>query len=312
MWQHALPCPHYCLILPLSCPSPDVRSDQPGCSRITKRFSSYSVLGFSQGFRHTPQNHLRPGVRCYTRISSDPSADHLSICRFPERNKVPDFSTFSSLLRITTKYEMPIVRSQLLDFIHDAYPETFEGLSPSKPLGESVFSGPTPHPNEVLNLFIQQKLVSALPMAYYMATRRGPNSLMDRSLPRNATLSPEILQSAITGLMALREVEASGTRDLIFEPNGPHPCSTPNCPSRTPTGPAALAAYHKVFDRIVGSSQLGTKVLQVPEFYEDRGGEVQCVGHGICRGCVDGWESGHAELRKKAWVMLPGLFGLKS
>jgi len=224
---------------------------------------------------------------------------------------VPDFATFSSLLRITGKYEMTAVRSQMLEVVRDAYPETFEGLGPSKPLGESIFSGRTPHPNEVLNLFVQQKLTSALPMAYYMATRRGPNSLMDRNLPRNATLSPEVLQHAITGLMALREVERNETRRVIFEPKGSRPCSVSNCPSRTPTGPAAFEAYQKVFDRIVGSSRLGTKVLQVPEFYEDCGGDVQCVGPGICSGCVERWESGHAELRKRAWMALPGVFGLK-
>ena len=209
------------------------------------------------------------------------------------------------------KYEMPTVRSQILEVVRDAYPETFEGLGPSKPLGESIFSGRTPHPNEVLNLFVQQKITSALPMAYYMAARRGPNSLMDRHLPRNATLSPEILQSAITGLMRLREVELNETHRMIFEPKGSRPCSVPNCPSRTPTGPPALEAYRNVFDRIVCSSQLGTRVLQVPEFYEECGGEVQCVGTGICNGCVERWESGHAELRKKAWAMLSDVFGLK-
>ena len=205
---------------------------------------------------------------------------------------------------------MPTVRSQILEVVRDAYPETFEGLSPSKPLGETVFSGRTPHPNEVLNLFVQQKIASALPMAYYMATRRGANSLMDEHLPRNATLSSRILRSAIVGLMALREAELNKTHSLIFEANGSHPCSTSNCPLRTPTGPAALAAYHKVFGHIVGSSQSGTKVLQVPEFYEDRDGEIQCVGPGVCSTCVDRWESGHAELRKKVWATLPDVFGL--
>ena len=205
---------------------------------------------------------------------------------------------------------MPSVRSQLLEVVRDAYPETFEGLGPSKPLGESIFSGPTPPPNEVLNLFVQQKLMSALPMAYYMATRKGPNSLMGRHLPQNATLAPEILQSAITGLMALREMELKETHDLIFDSKGSHPCSTSNCPSRIPTGPAASAAYHKVFDHVVGPPRFGTKALQVPEFYEDCGGELQCVGPGICSSCVERWESGHAELRKKVWVMLPDVFGL--
>ena len=111
--------------------------------------------------------------------------------------------------------------------------------------------------------------------------------------------------------MRLRELELNETHDLIFEPNCSRPCFTSNCPSRAPIGPAALAAYHKIFDHIVGSSQLGTRVLQVPEFYEDHGGDAQSVGPGICGGCVERWESGHAELRKKAWAMLPGIFRLR-
>ena len=206
---------------------------------------------------------------------------------------------------------MPAIRSQILEVVRDAYPATFEGLGPSKPLGESVFSGRTPHPNEVLNLFVQQNITSALPMAYYMATRRGPNSLMDRHLPRNATLPPEILQKAITGFIELREVELNETHDLIFGPKGSHPCSASNCLSRTPAGLAGSAAYRDVFKHIVGSSRSGTKMLEVPEFYEDCGGSVQCVGPGICSSCVERWESGHAELRKRAWAMLPDVFGLR-
>ena len=224
---------------------------------------------------------------------------------------MPDFTTFSSLLRITAKYEMPTNRSQLLEVVCNAYPQNFEGLTPSKPLGEGVFPGPTPHPNEVLNLFVDQELTSALPMAYYMAARRGLDSLMDRLLSRNATLSPEILRSAIRGLMALREVELNETRHLIFGPKGSHPCSASNCPSLAPTDPATLVTYRKVFDHIVGPPQLGTKVLQIPEFYEGHGGDLRCVGPGICRRCVERWERGHAALRKKVWAMLPDVFGLK-
>ena len=225
--------------------------------------------------------------------------------RFLEKDKVPDFITFSSLLRITAKYGMPAIRYQILEAIRNAYPETFE-TAPFKLLGESVFSGPTPHPNEVLNLFIRHKLTSALPMAYYMAARRGLGSLMDR---QNTTLSPEILQSAIGGLMALREVELNDTHGLIFGPKGS--CPTPQCPSRAPTSPAALGAYQTVFDHIMGSSRLGTNVLQVPEFLEDCGPYLECVSPGICIDCVERWESAHAELRRKVWATLPDIFGLK-
>jgi len=135
---------------------------------------------------------------------------------------------------------------------------------------------------------------------------------MDRSLPQSATLSPGILQSAMTGLMALREVELNETHRLIFEQTDSRFCSTPKCPSRTATSPAALDAYRKVFSHIVGSSQQGTKVLQVPEFYEDYEGDLRCVGPNICSNCVQRWESGHADLRKKVWTELADIFGLSS
>ena len=205
---------------------------------------------------------------------------------------------------------MPAVRSRLFDVVRDAYPETFEGITPTKLLGEKVFCGPTPHPNEVLNLFIQQKLTSALPMAYYMAARRGVNSLMDRHLPRGATLSPEVLQSAIEGLMALREVELNETHLLVFGQKCPQPCSESKCLSCVPTSPAAVAVYRGVFDHVVGSSQRGTKVLQVPQFHVDREGDDVRVIPDVCANCLRRWESGHAELRKKVWGMLPSAFGL--
>ena len=121
-------------------------------------------------------------------------------------------------------------------------------------------------------------------------------------------LSSGILRSAVEGLIALREVE---THRLIFEPETSHPCSESNCPSRTPTSPTALKAYRKVFDHVVGSSQLGTKVLQVPEFYKGRGRDLRCVSPNTCSSCAKRWEAGHAELRKKVWDALPKVFGLK-
>ena len=212
---------------------------------------------------------------------------------------------------MASKYELPTVRSQLLEFVRDAYPETFEGLSPSKALGGSVFSGPAPHPNEVLNLFIQQGLTSALPIAYYMAARRGISSLMDRRLPRSTTLPLDVLQSVTQGLMALRELELIETHRLIFEPEASPLCSTLTCPSRNRTGPVALDAHRRVFNCVVGSSRFGTKVLQVPEFYVYHGGVRLAFDNDFCPECVEGWKFGHADLRRKVWAKLPEVFGLE-
>ena len=201
---------------------------------------------------------------------------------------------------------MPTVRPQLIEVIRDAYPESFEGVTPTKSLGENVFSGRTPHPNEVLNLFVQQGLTSALPMAYYMAARRGIGSLMNKSLSQSATLSPEILQSALEGLMALRELEFDETYRLVLVSTTPHPCSPPNCPSRNATDPRAFGAQKKVIDRIKDSTRSGTKVLQVLSLSSTNGRGSD----GFCESCVKGWEVGHVEVRKKAWNTLPDVFGL--
>ena len=218
---------------------------------------------------------------------------------------MPDFVTFSSLLRITTKYELPTVRSQLLELVSDAYPETFEGLDPSKALGENVFSGPTPHPNEVLNLFVQQKLTSTLSMAYYMAARRGGWSLVNPRHPANAQLSPEILQPAVDGLMALREMELKEIHRLITTP---HRCLSHGCVSPKALGPGGSDAERKAIDKITGSSQSGTKILQVFSLDEICGDELG----GFCKSCEEWWESGHVEVRKKAWAALPSVFGLRA
>ena len=218
---------------------------------------------------------------------------------------MPDFTTFSSLLRITTKYEMPAVRSRILDAVRDAYPKAFEGLTPSKQIGEKIFSGQTPHPNEVLSLFVQQKFTSALPVAYYMAVRRGLDSLMGLRLPASARLNPEVLLVAIKGLLALRGVELKETHRLILGSRGSRSCSQSNCPSRNATGPVVSEAHQKVVDRIADSVHSGTKILEVLSVRGVCGDD--CFG--FCENCVECWEAGHADVRKNAWGMLLDVFG---
>jgi len=204
---------------------------------------------------------------------------------------------------------MPNLRAQLLETIRDAYPKNFEGLDPSKALGENVFDGPKPHPNAVLNLFFQQKVTSALPMAYYMAARRGSDSLMDTRLPTSATLSGQTLRSAIRGLIALREMELKETHRIVFKikdaPNRVG-CSSTDCPSR---GSRGLSDEHqRTFDRITGSAVGGTRVLQVlqaSEFTEDTESK-------FCQVCAEKMQVAHGEVRRKAWAALPEMFGLKA
>ena len=239
-------------------------------------------------------------------IESSPVNVHTT--RFQNRTKTPDFSTFSSLLRVSSEYEMLSLRARLLETIRDAYPETFEGLGPSKVLGEHVFDGPKPHPNAVLNLFIQQMVTSALPMAYYMAARRGSDSLMDTRLPPSATLSGQTLRSAMRGLMALREMELKETYQIAFtikDPANGIACSSLECFCwRGVSDGRFIRECQQVFDRITGSAVGGTRILQVLSASELTVSE-------LCQECADKMRVGHAEVRRKAWAALPEVFGLR-
>ena len=200
----------------------------------------------------------------------------------------------------------------MLGTIRDAYPENFEGLDPSKTFGEDAFSGSKPHPNAVLNLFVEQEVTSALPMAYYMAVRRGLDSLMDPRLPSNATLSGHTLKSAMRGLMALRELELKEMHRVIsaFKDTANHPgCSTKNCPSRSPKGfsnVGILQAHQRMVDQITGSVAGGTRILQVLSEDESAGDE----GSQFCPVCTGRMEVAHGDVRRRAWAALPAMFGL--
>ena len=307
MREHVVPCPHHHSLIPISRASPDVFSDRLGHGRVTQRLSPHSVLGHGHGFCHTSQDHISPRVRWSACMSLDCFADRLSIYRFPDQDEIPDFTTFSSLLRITAKYELPGVRSRLLKVVRDAYPEDFEGLIPSKRLGESIFSGRTPHPNEVLNLFVQQEITSALPMAYYMAVRRGLHSLINPHHSASARLPQEILEVAMGGLMALREMELKEIHVLIFDSKASSSCPSPHCTSPKISGPGMSDVERKIVDQITGSSQSGTKILQVLSWNAVCG----CDFPWFCERCVKWWESGHARMRKKAWAALSSVFGMK-
>jgi len=144
-----------------------------------------------------------------------------------------------------------------------------------------------------------------LPLAYYMAVRRGLDSLMDAHLPAIVQLPLETLQVAVRGLIALREMELKEIHQLVLGPKGSYSCSSSNCPSQM--DPTTLEAHQKVVNRITNSSGSGTNILRVLSISDICGGDC----YGFCQSCVKRWEKGHTKLRKKAWAALPDVFGVK-
>ena len=122
--------------------------------------------------------------------------------RFPAWRKVPEFTVFASLLRMTTKYGFSNIREQFIDSIKDAYPTKWEGHGNAETLGEDVFGSPKPHPNAVMNLFVEQSVKFALPFAAYRAALGGFSSLTS---DEPGTILPRLtLASTIRGMEEIR------------------------------------------------------------------------------------------------------------
>ena len=147
-----------------------------------------------------------------------------------------------------------------------------------------------------------------------MAVQRGVESLVDTRLPKSATLPPsDILQPAIKGFVALREMELDETRRLIPGSTASPPCFSAKCDFLKtvgrPRAESAGAHQKAAVGRVADPSQSGTKVLKVLSLGGIRGDYPDAR---FCESCVEGWEAGRAEMRKRAWDMLPEVFGLKA
>jgi hypothetical protein len=216
------------------------------------------------------------------------------VARFPTWRKVPEFSVFASLLRMTTKYGFSEVREQLVDGMKCAYPTKWEGLGTGTLLGEDIFGSPKPHPNAVLNLFAEQSIKFALPYAAYRAALGGFSSLTSDEpgtvLPRHtlacAAHGREVIRDRLTrlALIIVSTMSLERCRDTACTVNpriGP--------PERT------IEGFNKVYDAVV----------------QERGGGVLfslSLGNIVCANCAIIAETAHQLWRPIVWEELPRIF----
>ena len=83
---------------------------------------------------------------------------------------------------MTTKYGFSDIREALVEDLKGAYPTKWEDFETAMVLGEDIFGSPRPHPNAVLNLFLEQRIKFALPFAAYRAGLGGPSALANEKL----------------------------------------------------------------------------------------------------------------------------------
>ena len=129
---------------------------------------------------------------------------------------------------MTAKYGFSAVREALVEDLKGAYPTKWEDFKAARVLGEDVFGSPKPHPNAVLNLFLEQNIKFAAPFAAYRAclggfpalVSDGPGTLLPRltlaSITHGMGLTLRMLTHAVYNIVHLRDLGVCPDRLCIL------------------------------------------------------------------------------------------------
>ena len=203
---------------------------------------------------------------------------------------------FASLLRMAIKYGFSGVHEQLVDSIKGAYPTKWEGPGTGGVLGEDIFGSPIPHPNAVLDLFMEQSIKFALPFAAYRAALGGFSSLTSDKpgtiLPRPA------LASTIYGMGMIRVRSARLAHSVVCEMSLGE-CRDDTCAVNIGSDPARLRteALNKIYEAMVRGGEGDAFFSRLPE-------NVVCVN------CAKRTERAYDRWRGMTWKEFPHIFGV--
>jgi len=219
--------------------------------------------------------------------------------RFPSRSKVPEFTVFASLLRMTTKYGFSDIREALVEDLKAAYPTKWNDFETAKVLGEGIFGSAQPHPNAVLRFFLEQRIMFALPFAAYRAGLGGPSALASER--PCAVLPRQTLASIINGMGGLRRA-MTHTAHTIAHTWDLGICANKVCALNVGINPPKprMEVLEKISDVLIKNS--GGDMLS-----------ALSLGHLLCADCARRLENSHRDCRRQfVWARLPSLLGWES
>ena len=197
---------------------------------------------------------------------------------------------------MTTKYGFSDVREQLVNSIKDGYPTKWEDFEAAKVLGEDIFGLPKPHPNAVLNLFLEQCINFALPFAAYQAGISGFSALVSDA--PSTILQRFTLASIVRGMGEMRRVMAVVAHNIVCDENL-GVCVGGACALGVGAG-QRVGALNKIFKVMVEGSE-GDMLSSLS------------LGPLVCMYCAKQLEEVHADCRRKyIWAAFPGLLGWRS
>lgn len=196
---------------------------------------------------------------------------------------------------MATKYGFSDVHEQLIHILRGAYPTRWEAYQTADVHGEEVFGLPEPHPNAVLNLFLEQKVTFAIPLASYRAALGGFSSLLSNE--PGAVLPRLALAFTVYGMDTIR-TEVSQFAHSIVCNMGLKECREEGC---VVNGGASspdqrLEEQNKIYDALVKGGK--------GDVFSFSLGDIACVG------CAGEPENAYRVWCTTIWEDFPRIFGV--
>ncbi|VDB95179.1 unnamed protein product [Peniophora sp. CBMAI 1063] len=210
------------------------------------------------------------------------------------------------LLRLSQKYEIPRLKKEALDVLHEAWPSSlalWDRRTSACGGSDCVRDNSFPHPIAVINLARQAGATRLLPAAFYDLSRQPP------SLSAAGYHSDRLAQSDLVSLFTGRELASRFLSTFVVQVLEGR-LAAHNCPSMR----RCTAVFERMAQEVVrffsGPADpltiMGSVLtLQLPE--EDVGPALVM----LCVPCAEALEEEVHNAREMAWESLPTWFGVE-
>lgn len=201
------------------------------------------------------------------------------------------FDDLASVLRLSTKYDIPTFRWKCIEELKSTYPCTLEAFDAKGYDGRSNLNVSDAQLGSAMRLFRECDVPELLPSLFYLITR---GSLAD-TLQRIHDLHE---YDSLNRILLVREklinAQVADIAPYLYRPRVSDHCSTPNKCSEN-----GLARVRLIY----GHDPIIQRALK------DRNGQF-CSALGYCSVCTTSFRNAYLEGRRKVWGELPGYFDL--
>lgn len=201
------------------------------------------------------------------------------------------FEDLASVLRLSTKYDIPTFRWKCIEELKSTYPCTLEAFDAKGYNGRPISNVLDAQLGSAMRLFHECDVPELLPSLFYLITR---GTLADTLLRIHDSHEYEYLNRVLLGREKLINAQVADAAPYLYRPQVSNHCLAPNKCSQNGLARVSLMYGHDAVRQVA---------------LKDRNNQF-CSALGYCSACTTSFQGAYSEGRRKIWGELPGYFDL--